>query len=63
MGEVSIIELILRVFAATIVGALIGYEREIKNKPAGFYTFKCWNGNGNTGKIFYSIFTNYGILP
>ena len=39
MGEVSIIELILRVFAATIVGALIGYEREIKNKPAGFYTF------------------------
>ena len=39
MNEPSIYELILRVFAATIVGAAIGYEREMKNKPAGFFTF------------------------
>lgn len=32
-------EQVLRVFAAAIVGAAIGYEREMKNKPAGFYTF------------------------
>lgn len=39
MPAPTILELILRVFAATVVGALIGYEREMKNKPAGFYTF------------------------
>lgn len=39
MNEPSIYELILRVFAATIIGAAIGYEREMKNKPAGFFTF------------------------
>lgn len=33
------IELALRIFASTVVGAIVGYEREIKNKPAGFYTF------------------------
>ena len=32
-------EQMLRILAATIVGAAIGYEREIKNKPAGFFTF------------------------
>ena len=32
-------EQILRVLAAAIIGAAIGYEREIKNKPAGFFTF------------------------
>lgn len=34
-----LIEQMLRVLAAAIVGAAIGYEREIKNKPAGFFTF------------------------
>ncbi|HOE07147.1 MAG TPA: MgtC/SapB family protein [Bacilli bacterium] len=34
-----IIEQILQVIGALIVGAAIGYEREIKNKPAGFFTF------------------------
>jgi len=34
-----IIEQILRVVAAAMAGAIIGYEREIKNKPAGFLTF------------------------
>ncbi|MCK9536577.1 MAG: MgtC/SapB family protein [Bacilli bacterium] len=34
-----LLEQILRVIAAAIVGAAIGYEREIKNKPAGFFTF------------------------
>lgn len=31
-----LLEQVLRVLAAAIVGAAIGYEREIKNKPAGF---------------------------
>ena len=34
-----IIEQMLRVVASALVGAAIGYEREIKNKPAGFFTF------------------------
>lgn len=34
-----LLEQVLRILAATIVGAAIGYEREIKNKPAGFFTF------------------------
>lgn len=33
------VEQILRVIASALVGAAIGYEREIKNKPAGFFTF------------------------
>ena len=37
--DALLIEQILRILAAAIVGAAIGYEREIKNKPAGFYTF------------------------
>lgn len=39
MTATPLYELALRVFAATIVGAAIGYEREMKNKPAGFFTF------------------------
>lgn len=39
MTAAPLYELALRVFAATIVGAAIGYEREMKNKPAGFFTF------------------------
>lgn len=34
-----LLEQVLRVLAAAIVGAAVGYEREIKNKPAGFFTF------------------------
>lgn len=34
-----IIEQIIRVIAAAVVGGIIGYEREIKNKPAGILTF------------------------
>lgn len=33
------IEQVLRIVFAAFVGAAIGYEREIKNKPAGFFTF------------------------
>ncbi|HHU81273.1 MAG TPA: MgtC/SapB family protein [Acholeplasmataceae bacterium] len=32
-------EQILRLVAAAICGGIIGYEREIKNKPAGYVTF------------------------
>lgn len=35
----GIIEQILQVIGALIIGAAIGYEREMKNKPAGFFTF------------------------
>lgn len=34
-----IIEQVLRVLAAALVGGIIGYEREIKSKPAGILTF------------------------
>jgi len=34
----SDIELIIRLFAAVILGAIIGYEREISHKPAGLRT-------------------------
>lgn len=34
-----ILEQILRILAAAFVGGIIGYEREIKNKPAGLLTF------------------------
>jgi putative Mg2+ transporter-C (MgtC) family protein len=32
------VELMLRLFAAVILGAIIGYEREISHKPAGLRT-------------------------
>jgi putative Mg2+ transporter-C (MgtC) family protein len=32
-------EQVLRLFGAVVVGAVLGYERELKNKPAGFLTF------------------------
>ena len=34
-----LIEQILRIIGSAIAGAIVGYEREIKNKPAGFLTF------------------------
>ncbi len=34
-----VLEQALQVLAAVIVGASVGYEREIKSKPAGFLTF------------------------
>lgn len=37
--DALLIEQIIRVIAATLCGAAIGYERELKNKPAGFFTF------------------------
>lgn len=37
--NVPIWEQILRVLLATLLGAVFGFERELKNKPAGFITF------------------------
>lgn len=37
-GELSWTDIIIRVVAATIVGGIIGVEREISNHPAGFKT-------------------------
>ena len=37
--DVHILEQIFRVFLATLLGAVLGMERELKNKPAGFITF------------------------
>lgn len=34
-----LIEQILRIIGSVLAGAIVGYEREIKNKPAGFLTF------------------------
>ena len=35
----QLLEQILRVVICIIIGGAIGYEREIKSKPAGFFTF------------------------
>lgn len=37
--DVHILEQIFRIFLATLLGAVLGMERELKNKPAGFITF------------------------
>ncbi len=36
--ELSIFEIALRLFLAVLLGGLIGFEREISNRPAGFRT-------------------------
>ncbi|NLZ27733.1 MAG: MgtC/SapB family protein [Firmicutes bacterium] len=36
--ELSIFEIALRLFIAVLLGGLIGFEREISNRPAGFRT-------------------------
>ena len=37
--DVSILEQVFRLLLATLLGAILGMERELKNKPAGFITF------------------------
>lgn len=37
--DVSIYEQLFRLLIATLFGAVLGMERELKNKPAGFITF------------------------
>ena len=37
--DVSLAEQIFRLILATMLGAILGFERELKNKPAGFITF------------------------
>jgi len=34
----SVYEVVIRLALAVVVGGLIGYEREFKNRPAGFRT-------------------------
>lgn len=38
MISINILEIIERLFISIIMGGLIGYEREFKNRPAGFRT-------------------------
>lgn len=38
-GYPIILEYIFRIFLSTILGAVFGFERELRNKPAGFITF------------------------
>ncbi|MBI4010236.1 MAG: MgtC/SapB family protein [Candidatus Aenigmarchaeota archaeon] len=38
VGEASIIEFILRLVISVILGAIVGFERQISNKPAGMRT-------------------------
>lgn len=37
--EVNYLEQVLRLILAAILGSVLGFERELKNKPAGFITF------------------------
>lgn len=39
LREVTYIAIILRIFAAMVMGGIIGLEREIKNRPAGLRTY------------------------
>ena len=73
-----IVEQILRVIASVLVGAAIGYEREIKNKPAGFFTFtlvcmgSCLiailqenlnlSNGGEPGRIIAQVISGIGFL-
>jgi len=51
------LELIFRLFLAVILGAIIGYEREITHKPAGFRThiFVCMGACLFTISSFFLI--------
>jgi putative Mg2+ transporter-C (MgtC) family protein len=73
-----LVEQILRVIASALVGAAIGYEREIKNKPAGFFTFtlvcvgSCLiailqeniflNLGGDPGRVIAQVVSGIGFL-
>ena len=37
--EITYLSIIVRIFAATVVGGLIGLERGMKNRPAGLRTY------------------------
>jgi putative Mg2+ transporter-C (MgtC) family protein len=55
-------ELVLRIFVAVILGAIIGYEREISHKPAGLRThiFVCMGSCLFTIASFYLLPENSG---
>jgi putative Mg2+ transporter-C (MgtC) family protein len=39
LREVTILSVFLRIFAAVIIGGILGLERGMKNRPAGFRTY------------------------
>ena len=39
LREVTILSVFLRIFAAVVVGGILGLERGMKNRPAGFRTY------------------------
>ena len=39
LNEINFISLLFRVLLAMLSGGLIGFERGIKNRPAGFRTY------------------------
>ncbi|MBR7123012.1 MAG: MgtC/SapB family protein [Oscillospiraceae bacterium] len=39
LREVTLLAVVVRIFAAVVIGGLIGLERELKNRPAGLRTY------------------------
>ena len=39
LREVTILSVFLRIFAAVFIGGILGLERGMKNRPAGFRTY------------------------
>lgn len=60
--ELSFLEMILRLAAAAAGGALIGLERQIQNKPAGFRT-NMLVGMGSAGFILTAAATSQIAAP
>ena len=57
-----LIEQILRIIASAFAGAVIGYEREIKNKPAGFLTFTLVCVGADPSRIIAQVVSGIGFL-
>ena len=39
LRDLNMISIIFRVFLAIVIGGILGFERERKNRPAGFRTY------------------------
>lgn len=39
LQEINVISITFRIFLAMMIGGILGFEREIKNRPAGFRTY------------------------
>ena len=39
LREITCLAVFIRIFAAVLIGGMIGFERELKNRPAGLRTY------------------------